>query len=78
MWHPALAWPCCLQEEGDLDYAAVALLAVVCSLLECLVGKDGVMLPFIPDFALRDALQVRFAACWWQRQPLACSLRRLW
>lgn len=44
-------------EEGDLDYAAVALLAVVCSLLECLVGKDGVMLPFIPDFALRDALQ---------------------
>jgi hypothetical protein len=46
------------QEEGDLDYAAVALLAVVCSLLECLVGKDGLMLPFIPDLGLCEALQV--------------------
>ena len=46
------------QEEGDLDYAAVALLAVACSLLECLVGKDGLMNDYIPSFALRDGLQV--------------------
>lgn len=44
-------------EEGDLDFASVALLAAVCSLLECLVGKDGLMLPYIPDFVLREALQ---------------------
>lgn len=44
-------------EEGDLDYAAVALLAVACSLLECLVGKDGLMNDYIPSFALRDGLQ---------------------
>ncbi|PSC67620.1 branched-chain amino acid transporter [Micractinium conductrix] len=42
---------------GDLDYAAVALLAVVCSLLECLVGKDGLLNDRIPDFALLQALQ---------------------
>ncbi|KAL4440615.1 hypothetical protein ABPG75_003616 [Micractinium tetrahymenae] len=44
-------------EDGDLDYAAVALLAVVCSLLECLVGKDGLMNDYIPSFALREGLQ---------------------
>lgn len=36
----------------------MALLAVACSLLECLVGKDGVMNDYIPSFALRDGLQV--------------------
>ncbi|KAI7837406.1 hypothetical protein COHA_008773 [Chlorella ohadii] len=44
-------------QEGDLDYAAVALLAVICSLLETLVGKDGMLNDFIPDFALLHALQ---------------------
>ncbi len=39
------------------DYAAVALLAVICSLLETLVGKDGMLNDFIPDFALLHALQ---------------------
>ena len=49
----------CLQEPGDLDYAAVALLALICSLLECLVGKEGLLNDSIPDFALLAALQVR-------------------
>lgn len=35
----------------------MALLAIVCTLLECLVGKDGVLNEFIPDFALLHALQ---------------------
>jgi hypothetical protein len=48
-----------LQEPGDLDYAAVALLALICSLLECLVGKEGLLNDSIPDFALLAALQVR-------------------
>ena len=46
-------------EAGDLDYAAVALLALICSLLECLVGKEGLLNDSIPDFALLAALQVR-------------------
>jgi hypothetical protein len=54
--------PACLQEPGDLDYAAVALLALICSLLECLVGKEGLLNDFIPDFALLAALQVRRGA----------------
>ena len=51
--------PACLQEPGDLDYAAVALLALICSLLECLVGKEGLLNDSIPDFPLLAALQVR-------------------
>lgn len=39
------------------DYAAVALLAIICSLLETLVGKDGMLNDAIPDFALLQALQ---------------------
>lgn len=64
--------PGTLQEEGDLDYAAVALLAVVCSLLECLVGKDGLMNDFIPSFALRDGLQVRCVAFFLRGCPPCC------
>ena len=53
-----------LQEPGDLDYAAVALLALICSLLECLVGKDGLLNDAIPDFALLAALQARRGWGW--------------
>jgi hypothetical protein len=49
---------CAVQEDGDLDYAAAALLAVMCGLLECLVGKDGLVNDFIPDFGLLEGLQV--------------------
>ena len=63
---PSVLPPSPTQAPGDLDYAAVALLAVVCSLLECLVGKDGLLNDRIPDFALLQALQVggRCGAGW--------------
>ena len=41
-----------------MDYGSVALLAVLCCLLEVLVGRQGVLTDQIPDFALTQALQV--------------------
>ena len=47
-----------LQEPGDLDYAAVALLATVSAVLQFLVGDDGLMLERVPDLELLHYMQV--------------------
>lgn len=54
--HSCHSLPCPLSRLPQ-DYAAVALLAIICSLLETLVGKDGMLNDSIPDFALLHALQ---------------------
>ena len=41
-----------------MDSGSVALLAVLCCLLEILVGRQGVLADQVPDFQLVQALQV--------------------
>jgi hypothetical protein len=45
------------QEPGDLNYGAVALLAVTVSVLESLVGEGGLWLEKVPDLDLLHYMQ---------------------
>ncbi|GAB4816374.1 hypothetical protein N2152v2_003420 [Parachlorella kessleri] len=45
------------MEPGDLDYSAMLLLAVVCAMLEGLVGDGGLLVEKVPDLQLLGYLQ---------------------
>lgn len=47
-----------MQEPGDLNLGAVAMLACVSSLLETLVGEGGLWLESIPDLDLLHHMRV--------------------